>query len=356
MQSAGISRHFASCKVCFDAGHHHLCNTHKPKGDFYPQGQAAVIQGGWPINRDFGQVTLCPVLQNTVCTNPQCFNGQNGQIRFPCFGHSISHCPCQWPQGWEMGGNMEHMRYTGYTQEQWRQIEHHNQMMQQQHMMGANRLATADTIPIENPDEGSSFPPPLPLVRQTACTPVSSDQEPQTSISETEVEENKGVIEPLDFHPIDLKQREQILKQEVEALRKKLQEKGIQVSLLKESSSPTSLAQQGKKTKKEKKSWADMCDSEQEDEEGEWENDPWDEENDSDDEFAKVAPELDEEEEEEQQSQQEDQGWQTLGKGEWKTVSGKKKTNYSHKKGNRDKEERETSRINPFALLRATSD
>jgi hypothetical protein len=334
MQSAGISRHFASCKVCFDAGQHHLCNTHKPKGDFYPQGQAAVIQGGWPINNNFGQITLCPVLQNTVCTNPQCFNGQNGQIRFPCFGHSISHCPCQWPQEWQMGGNMEHMRYTGYSQQQWRQIEQHNHMMQQQHMMHVSH-------------QEHLLPSPSPLERQTATTPISSDEELQTSISETEVEENKcSFIEPLDLPQMDLKQREQLLKQEVETLRKQLQEKGIQASLL----------QQENKPKKEKMSWADMCDSEQEDEEGDWKTTSWDQENDSDDEFAKVAPELDGEEQE--QSLQENQGWKTLGKGEWKTVSArKKKSSFGlPPKTTNEKKEKETRRINSFALLRATSD
>ena len=303
MQSAGISRNFSSCKVCFDAAQYHLCNTHKPKGDLYPQGQAAVIQGGWPINREFGKVTLCPVLQNTVCTNPQCFNGQNGKIRFPCFGHSISHCPCQWPQGWEMGGNMEHMRYTGYTQEQWRQIEQQQHITQQQHIMLANQLATADTIPIEKTDEEESLPSPTPLVRQMAYIPVSSDQEKQTSIYEKRVEENKeSFIETLDFPQMDLKQREEILKQEVETLRKKLQEKGIQNALL----------QQENKPKKEKMSWADMCESDQEDQEEDWKNDPWGEENDSDDEFAKVEPESDQE-------------TKTQVKEEWKNVIGRKK-------------------------------
>ena len=351
MQSAGISRHFASCKVCFDAGQHHLCNTHKTKGDFYPQGQAAVIQAGWPINKDFGQVTLCPVLQNTVCTNPQCFNGQNGQIRFPCFGHSISHCPCQWPQGWEMGGNMEHMRYTGYTQQQWQQIEHHNHMMQQQHIIQQQIMIQQHMMQPPQHDEESdtakssqvvSFPEPPPLIRQTACTPVSSDERlpsPPPLIRQNAQEPKYP--EPLDLPQMDMKQREKILKQEVEALRKQLQEKGIQASLLKESSS---------NTKKEKMSWADMCDSEQEDEQETWGNNSW---GDSDDEFAKVAPELDGEEEE--QSLKEDQGWKTLGKGDWKTVSPRNKKKYSHKKGN-EKKKKETTRINPFALLRATSD
>ena len=178
MQFSGISRHNAACKVCYDAGHHHLCNTHKPKGDFSPQAQAAVIQGGWPINKEIGQVTLCPVLQNTVCTNPQCFNGQNGQIRFPCFGHSISHCPCQWPRGWEMGGNQEHMRYTGYTQEQWRQIEYNNQMIQQQHIMQQQMMQQHMMQAPQHAGEEESFPEPPPLLRQTACTPVSSAEMP----------------------------------------------------------------------------------------------------------------------------------------------------------------------------------
>ena len=152
MQYSGITRQKATCKVCFDAGLVHLCNTHKTKGNINTQAILAVNQGNWPIIKQFGQVTLCPILQNTICTNPQCFNGQNGIIRFPCFGHSISHCPCEWPQGWNKGQHLEHMRYTGYNQQQWRQIEYQQ------------------TIP----------PPPI-LKRQKACSSISSDHQSNTS-------------------------------------------------------------------------------------------------------------------------------------------------------------------------------
>lgn len=123
------SRNQTKCKVCYDAGYHHICNNHKTKGEIDHHVKENIIQQRWPINKEIGKVTLCPFLQNTVCTNPNCFNGQNGIIRFPSFGHSISHCPCLWPKGWNQQEPMEYMRYTGYTQQQWRQIEQNQQQI-----------------------------------------------------------------------------------------------------------------------------------------------------------------------------------------------------------------------------------
>ena len=362
MYSAGISRHNAACKVCFDAGQLHLCNTHKTKGDFSPQEQAAVIQGGWPINKQIGKITLCPVLQNTVCTNPQCFNGQNGKIRFPFFGHSISHCPCQWPQGWEIGGNLEHMRYTGYTQEQWRQIEYNNQLMQQQQMIQQQHMMQQHMIqqhmmqqqhmmkqPMmeevqltkEKTSEGTQsscqrndgessnekhsqeqiFPQPSPLVRQTACTPQTSPQlssleelppHPPPLVRKNAQDGNSSqerAISP-DYpaaleQQLTVEQREKQLKKEVEILRKKLAEKI-------EREKEKAIAEVEKNKNPNKMSWADMCESDYEDEEEESDI-PYDTESDS--EFAKVAPSTYDEEEEKQK---------------WKTVSHKKK-NKEHK-------------------------
>ena len=261
MHAPSFSRNQATCKVCYDAGNFQNCRDHTTKGGVCPPATLAVIQGGWPLSPSsrLDQVTLCPVLQQTVCTNPQCFNGQNGQIRFPCFGHSISHCPCQWPQGWNIGEPLEHMRYTGYTPQQWRQMEH--QQMQDLH----RQMLLLD------------FPPPGPLVRSVA-TVVPMDQEEypkppklvrQNAGDGTEVEwsssdeenQEESVQENLP-EPLEVTDKETQLRKEIQELREKLHKK--------------------QQAKKEKKSWADLMDS--------------DEENDSDDELAKVAPEEEEEE------------------------------------------------------------
>ena len=299
-----FSRNQASCKVCFDAGNFQRCNDHTTRGGVYPEGTAAVLQGGWPLNKEVSQVTLCPVLQNTVCTNPQCFNGQNGQIRFPCFGHSISHCPCRWPQGWNIGEPLEHMRYTGYTAQQWQELEQQRQMQQQmmqqqmmqqqmmqqqmmqqqmmqQQMMGAAQLAIADT--------GEDFPRPSPLVRQFATTPPPSPPTLQRKGAEIVYE---GTPFP---EPLETLSREEQLRMEIAELREKIQKK-------KEKKQKKSVAPEKKTT-----SWAEMCESDYESD-GEYleEGHRWEDyESESDGEFAKVAPQLDEEEEEQQ-------GWSTV--------------------------------------------
>jgi len=120
------ARSAAACKVCFDAGRFDICNTHKPRGLYCEELENAIVSLQWPVKRSIGAITLCPVLQSTICTNPQCFNGQDGVIRFPYAGHSISHCPCKWPESWEVGGKNEFMRFTGYSKYQW------NEMRQQE--------------------------------------------------------------------------------------------------------------------------------------------------------------------------------------------------------------------------------
>ena len=101
------------CKVCYAAGLHDQCHTHNTRGWDCPQLEHNVISGGWPLIRKLGRINTCPHLANTVCTNPNCFNGQDGVVRHPEYGHSIKYCPSAWPPGWEMGGEYEYMRYTG---------------------------------------------------------------------------------------------------------------------------------------------------------------------------------------------------------------------------------------------------
>lgn len=255
MQRVGINRYNATCKVCYDAGQHHLCNTHKPKGEVFHQGKGDVIQAGWKIIKEFGQVSLCPVLQNTVCTNPQCFNGQNGVIRFSCFGHSISHCPCEWPQGWEIGGPMEHMRYTGYTPQQWEQFS------PMEHVSNCELIRQIACQPLSSMEHVSNCG----LVRQIACQSFSSMEENtpthplfpisplvrqiayQLPLENPEIQNkevslpfplenpeihNKEVSLPIPLENpetqkevMELKEKTRLLTQEVELLRKKLQEK-----------------------------------------------------------------------------------------------------------------------------------
>jgi hypothetical protein len=122
------------------------------------------------------------------------------------------------------------------------------------------------------------FPPPPPLLRQTATSPVPSVEEeyPEppklvrqnagdgTAVewsSSDEEDQEESVQENLP-EPLEVNDKETQLRKEIQELREKLHKK--------------------QQAKKEKKSWADLMDS--------------DEETDSDDEFAKVAPEQEEEE------------------------------------------------------------
>ena len=104
MQSnaANISMH---CKVCAASGYHQEATTHFTRGSIDPYSEQLVLQGGWSLMKPLGKTTTCPILANTVCTNPLCFNGQDGVIRFPQYGHSQSYCPCRqlkdvWDSNW----------------------------------------------------------------------------------------------------------------------------------------------------------------------------------------------------------------------------------------------------------------
>lgn len=114
-----MKRTDATCKVCYDAKQFHACCFHSTLGTNDITGLTKVIGESWPVTRQIKRETLCPILRNTVCTNPFCFNGKDGEIRFPHLGHSISHCPCEWPKEWEKGSTKEFMRFTGYTKQQW---------------------------------------------------------------------------------------------------------------------------------------------------------------------------------------------------------------------------------------------
>ena len=101
------------CKVCEHAGFKEQSCTHNTRGPSDPCAEGMICAGNWPLLRPLGGVTHCPILANTVCTNPMCFNGQNGVVRFPQYGHSRNYCPCAWPEGWETNGPLAHMRYSG---------------------------------------------------------------------------------------------------------------------------------------------------------------------------------------------------------------------------------------------------
>ena len=201
-----------------------------------------------------------------------------------------------------MGGNQEHMRYTGYTPEQWRQIEYNNQMIQQQHIMQQQMMQQHMMQAPQHAGEEESFPTPPPLLRQTACTPVSSAEMPPSP--PPLVRRNaQPYPEPLD-QETKASQREQQLREEVEILRQQLVEKI-------EREKKQALAEVAKSKTPKKMSWAEMCESDYEDEE---ESDlPYD--SDSDSEFAKIAPATDDEEDKKEEKEQE----------EWTTVSHKKK-------------------------------
>lgn len=101
------------CKVCEHAGWKEQSCTHTTRGPSNPYVEWMICAGNWPLIVPLGGTTQCPILANTVCTNPMCFNGQNGIVRFPQYGHSRNYCPCAWPEGWEKNGPLESMRYTG---------------------------------------------------------------------------------------------------------------------------------------------------------------------------------------------------------------------------------------------------
>ena len=108
-----VSPQTFNCNVCKHAGFKQQSCTHNTRGPSDPYSEVMVCGGNWPLLRPLGGSTHCPILANTVCTNPMCFNGQNGVVRFPQYGHSRNYCPCVWPEGWETNGPLEHLRYSG---------------------------------------------------------------------------------------------------------------------------------------------------------------------------------------------------------------------------------------------------
>ena len=103
------------CKVCIQAGREDLAHTHTTRDEELPEVEKILRDGPtkWPLVKKIGRSTKCPILQATVCTNPLCFNGADGLIRYPMFGHSRSHCPCEWPMGWHESGPNTHLRKSG---------------------------------------------------------------------------------------------------------------------------------------------------------------------------------------------------------------------------------------------------
>ena len=90
------------CLVCVHAGREELSKTHTTlKEEHSPEIEEIIKKGHWDLKKDLGKTTSCPTLMATVCTNPLCFNGENGLIRFPMYGHSRSYCPCKCPDDWE---------------------------------------------------------------------------------------------------------------------------------------------------------------------------------------------------------------------------------------------------------------
>jgi len=103
------------CKVCIQAGQLDKAHTHTTRGEELPEVEKILREGStaWPLIKEIGRSTQCPILMATVCTNPLCFNGKEGMVRYPMFGHSRSHCPCEWPIGWEQSGPNSHLRKSG---------------------------------------------------------------------------------------------------------------------------------------------------------------------------------------------------------------------------------------------------
>ena len=91
------------CKVCEHYGNDEAtCASHRTKTATDEGAVAAVHAAGYMVIRPITGSTECPVLQQTVCPNRNCFNF--GDVRFPTLGHSRGYCPCAWDQeipAWE---------------------------------------------------------------------------------------------------------------------------------------------------------------------------------------------------------------------------------------------------------------
>lgn len=122
------------CMVCVHAGQKHQAHTHSTRGPSDPIVEHVIKCGGWNLIKNLGGTTNCPVLQNNVCTNPKCFNGMDGLVRFPMYGHTTKYCPCAWPEedsndeisqpyieNWffDVGTNMWFLWYWNWPSNQW---------------------------------------------------------------------------------------------------------------------------------------------------------------------------------------------------------------------------------------------
>ena len=84
------------CNVCAASGNRHIAHTHTTRGERNQTMEHIIQCGGWSLVKYLGGATNCPVLQGNVCTNPFCFNGMDGLVRFPSYGHTPKYCPCAW--------------------------------------------------------------------------------------------------------------------------------------------------------------------------------------------------------------------------------------------------------------------
>jgi hypothetical protein len=121
------------CKVCVHAGHAEHAHTHSTRGPSDPTIEHVIKCGGWNLIKPLGGTTNCPVLQANVCTNPECFNGKDGLVRFPTYGHTTKYCPCAWPEenkapqqlpyveqwNYDHPSNMWFLWYWNYPTGQW---------------------------------------------------------------------------------------------------------------------------------------------------------------------------------------------------------------------------------------------
>merc|ERR1712216_436276 len=91
------------CKVCEHYGNDEAtCASHRTKSATDQFAVEAVHSEGYMVIRPISGSTECPVLQQTVCPNRNCFNFE--EVRFPTLGHSRGYCPCAWDQeipAWE---------------------------------------------------------------------------------------------------------------------------------------------------------------------------------------------------------------------------------------------------------------
>lgn len=138
-----------NCLVCFHAGRTELAKTHTTlKEEHSPDIEEIIKKGHWELTKELGKTTNCPTLMATVCTNPLCFNGENGLIRFPMYGHSRSYCPCKWPDDWE---DNKELQKTGLYN------------LPSQYKIGKEMIMNQKNIPDHNKEERSRKDEPFKL-------------------------------------------------------------------------------------------------------------------------------------------------------------------------------------------------